>query len=52
MMASNVRCAGNTNAIQVMRTPTTPITVSSAGTSEMPKPRRYPDMTSYSMLNV
>ena len=52
MIVANVLCDGNTANIQKTLTPQTPMTVRRAGTSDLPNPRRYPDMFSYSILNV
>ena len=42
---------GNTAYTQAILTPHTPRIVRMAGTVEMPKPLRYPDITSYNILN-
>ena len=51
-IARNVRCVGNTVNIHKILTPHTPITVKIAGISEIRKPRRYPDIFSYNILNA
>ena len=52
IMVRKVRLMGNTNCIHAIRMPHTPTMVRMAGVSEIPKPRRYPLMTSYSRLKV
>ena len=52
IIVRNVMFCDKTSCIQAIRTPHTPIIVRIAGTSENPNPRRYPDITSYSILNV
>ena len=46
IIVENVLFFGNTAYIHISLVPHTPIVVSSAGTSENPKPLRYPDITS------
>ena len=52
MIVRNVLCDGNTVKIHSILTPHTPMIVRMAGAREMPKPRRYPDIFSYNILNV
>ena len=47
----NLRSIWKIVAIQSIRTPQIPIVVRIAGSTEIPKPRRYPDIFSYSKLN-
>lgn len=51
-MVTKVGLAGKTNATQKALIPHTPTTVSIEGGSEIPNPRKYPDMFSYAMLNI
>ena len=46
MTVWNVMLVGKTNLTHAMRIPHTPSIVKSAGASEMPKPRRYPESIS------
>lgn len=42
----NVRYFGNISSIHAILTPNTPAIVSTAGSVDMPNPRRYPAITS------
>mgnify|MGYP004592372661 CR=1 FL=1 len=50
MIVLKVGLVGNTKRIQASLMPQTPQVVRRAGTSEMPKPRMYPDITLHRRL--